>query len=268
VVGVFGVFVALSCLLLPEIGRDFFPSVDAGQIRLHVRAKPGTRIEETAKQYAAVQEEIRRLLPPDEIATILDNIGIPNSGINLSLSDGSVMSPADGEILVSLSQDHAPTEGHVAVLRRELPRRFPELLFFFQPPDIATQVLSFGLPAPIDVQVSGPARNAAQNEAVARRILEDLRRVPGAVDVRLQQVAHTPDIRVDVDRSLAAKMGLTQRDVASNLLISLSSSSQAAPKTTSSLVPFEEAASPSDLRLRTKMARKVKGGSSSWPSWK
>jgi multidrug efflux pump subunit AcrB len=225
----FAALVAVSCALTPLIGRDFFPSVDAGQIRLHVRAPAGTRIEETARRYAAVEEVIRAAIPPAEVVTVLDNIGIPNSGINLSLSDGSVMSPADGEILVALTEKHAPTERYVKRLRRELPERFPDLVFFFQPPDIATQVLNFGLPAAIDVQISGPARNAPQNEVVAREILDDVRRVPGAADARLQQVSHTPDVRVNVDRALAAEMGVTQRDVAGDLLISLSSSTQTAP---------------------------------------
>jgi multidrug efflux pump subunit AcrB len=229
VTAAFAVLVAVSCALIPQIGRDFFPSVDAGQIRLHVRAPAGTRIEETAKRYASVEEAIRATIPPREVVTVLDNIGIPNSGINLSLSDGSVMSPADGEILVALSPDHAPTETYVKRLRRELPERFPDLVFFFQPPDIATQVLSFGLPAPVDVQISGPGRNGPQNEAIARAILEDVRRVPGVVDARMQQVVHAPDVRVDVDRSLAAQMGVSQRDVAGDLLISLSSSTQTAP---------------------------------------
>jgi multidrug efflux pump subunit AcrB len=229
VVGAFAVLVAVSCSLLPLIGRDFFPSVDAGQIRLHVRAPSGTRIEETARIYADVEEAIRGIVPDGEIAAVLDNIGIPNSGINLSLSDGSVMSPADGEVLVSLRENHSPTDRYAKRLRRELPERFPDLVFFFQPPDIATQVLNFGLPAAIDVQIAGPNRNGPENEIVARRILDDVRRVPGAVDARLQQVSHTPDIRIDVDRTLASQMGVTQRDVASDLLISLSSSNQTAP---------------------------------------
>jgi len=225
----FAALVVVSCALFPKIGRDFFPSVDAGQIRLHVRAPAGTRIEETAKRYAAVEEAIRAAIPADEISTVLDNIGIPNSGINLSLSDGSVMSPADGEILVSLRAGHAPTETHVKRLRRELPEKFPDLVFFFQSPDIATQVLNFGLPAAIDVQIAGPQRNNDGNEAVALRILDEVRRVPGAADMRLQQVPRTSDIRVNVDRALAGEMGMTQRDVASDLLVSLSSSTQSAP---------------------------------------
>jgi multidrug efflux pump subunit AcrB len=225
----FVVSVAGSCLLLLLIGQDFFPSVDAGQIRLHVRAPPGTRIEETENHFARVEEAIRAEIPGDEIVTVLDNMGIPNSGINLSLSDGSLMSPADGEILIALKAEHRPTEGYVERLRRALPRQFPELVFFFQPPDIATQVLNFGLPAAIDVQVAGPLSNSAQNEEIASRLVSEIQKIPGAADVHLQQVPRAPDLRVNVDRTLASQVGVSQRDVASDLLISLSSSNQTAP---------------------------------------
>jgi multidrug efflux pump subunit AcrB len=229
VVTAFALLVAASCALAPWIGQDFFPSVDAGQIRLHVRAPPGTRIEETESHFARVEDAIRDTIPPAEVAAVLDNMGIPNSGINLSLSDGSLMSPADGEILISLKPGHRPTEEHIQKLRRLLPDRFPDLVFFFQPADIVTQVLNFGLPAAIDVQLSGPPGNAAANDALSRDLLSALRKVPGAVDVRLQQVSRTPNLEVDVDRSMASQLGLSQRDVASDLLISLSSSNQTAP---------------------------------------
>jgi multidrug efflux pump subunit AcrB len=225
----FGVLVAGSCALMFLIGQDFFPAVDAGQIRLHVRTPPGTRIEETENHFARVEDVIRGTIPSSEIVTVLDNMGIPNSGINLSLSDGSLMSPADGEILIALKPDHHPTEQYVKRLRKLLPQRFPELVFFFQPPDIVTQVLNFGLPAAIDVQVSGPPNNGAQNEAIAHDLLAELEAVPGAADVHLEQVPRTPDIQVDVDRSMANQLGVNQRDVASDLLISLSSSNQTAP---------------------------------------
>ncbi|HPP27757.1 MAG TPA: efflux RND transporter permease subunit [Phycisphaerae bacterium] len=222
--------VAGSCgLLLGRIGTDFFPSVDAGQIRLHVRCPAGTRLEETTRYVARVTDAIREIIPPQEIATILDNIGIPYSGINLSMSDGTMISPADGEIFISLTEEHGPTEEYVRRLRAELPRRFPNVTFFFSAPDIATQVLNFGLSAPIDVQVSGPIQNAEANRRLAGRLRDELARIPGAVDVRLQQVAQTPDLRVSVDRVMASQLGLTQRDVASSLLISLSSSMQTAP---------------------------------------
>ena len=215
--------------LLPRIGHDFFPSVDAGQIRLHVRARPGTRIEETARYFAEVTEVVQEIIPRGQIATILDNIGVPYSGINLSLSDGSMISAADGEVLVSLREGHAPTGEYVRRLRHELNRRFPELTFFFAAPDIATQVLNFGISAPIDVMLSGPIQNAPANRELASQIRDQIARLPGVVDVRLQQVPRTPDIRVNVDRTLASQVGLSQQEVASSLLISLSSSNQTAP---------------------------------------
>jgi len=227
--GAFALFFGGSCALFPLLGRDFFPSVDAGQIRLHVRDAPGTRIEETERTISAVEAEIRATIPPGELVTLLANLGIPYSGLNLSLSDGSMTSPADGEILVSLGPNHAPTAGYVERLRKSLPQRFPGVVFYFQSPDIATQVLNFGLSAPIDIQVAGPQGNAAENEKIARAILRDVERIPGAADARLQQVPRTPDLRIDVDRTLAQLAGVSQKDVASDLLISLSSSNQTAP---------------------------------------
>ena len=229
VVGTFVLLVGASCALASWIGQDFFPTVDAGQIRLHVRAPAGTRIEQTESHFARVEEAIRDTIPRSELATLLDDMGIPYSGINLSLSDGSLMSPAEGEILISLKEGHRPTEDYIQELRRSLPERFPELVFFFQPPDIVTQVLNFGLPAAIDVQVSGPQGNAVANDAIAHDLLAALRAIPGAADVRLQQVSRTPNLQVEVDRSMASQLGLSQRDVASDLLISLSSSNQTAP---------------------------------------
>jgi multidrug efflux pump subunit AcrB len=230
VVSAFMLLVVVSCGgLFSLIGTDFFPNVDAGQIRLHVRCPPGTRIEETEKYFASVTDVIRRTIPRSELATVLDNIGIPYSGINLSLSDGSMISPADGEILVALRERHRPTGQYVRRLRRELAREFPDLTFFFAAPDIATQVLNFGLSAPIDVQIRGPIRNAEANQRLAMQLCEEARRVPGVVDTHLQQVPRTPDIRVNVDRTLASQAGLSQKDVASSLLISLSSSNQTAP---------------------------------------
>jgi multidrug efflux pump subunit AcrB len=226
----FVLFVAGSLALFPLIGWDFFPSVDAGQIRLHVRAPAGTRIEETERWFARVEDEIRELIPREEIRTLIDNMGIPNSGINLALSEGTQMSPAEGEILISLDPERrGPTPERVALLRRELPRRFPELVFYFQPPDIVTQVLNFGLPAPIDVQIAGPRANLEKNLAAGRAIRDEITLIPGAVDARLQQVVGTPELRVDVDRTMAREAGLTQRDVASDLLVSLSSSGQTSP---------------------------------------
>jgi multidrug efflux pump subunit AcrB len=225
----FAAFFAGSALLLPTIGQDFFPSVDAGQIRLHVRTPPGTRIEETERRAAGVEATIRRTIPGDEITTLILVMGIPYSGINLSLSDGSLSSSAETEIMVSLRAGHRPTRETIARLRRALAESDPDLVCYFSPPDIATQVLNFGLAAPIDIQVRAPQSMVAQAEAAARAILAEARRVPGAVDARLQQVPRTPDLRVDVDRTLARGAGLTQSDVASDLLISLSSSNQTSP---------------------------------------
>jgi multidrug efflux pump subunit AcrB len=216
-------------LLLIPIGTDFFPTVDAGQMRLHVRAPAGTRLEQTQQYFGDVEDEIRKLIPRSEMETLLDNIGIPNSSINLSLSDGSLMSPADGEIMISLKEGHRPTEEYMKLLRAKLPPQFPSLTFFFAPSDIVTQVLNFGLQAPVDVQVAGPMLNGVKNEQIARAIQREITSVAGVADVRLQQVPHTPDIRVNVDRTLASQVGVTQREVAQDLLISLSSSNQTAP---------------------------------------
>jgi multidrug efflux pump subunit AcrB len=222
-------FIGSGAVLFRIIGHDFFPSVDAGQIRLHVRAPAGTRVEHTETIFARVSEAIRRKIPADQVESMLDNIGIPNSGINTALSDGTLMSPADGEILVALKENHAPTEQYVKKLRKELPKEFPSLTFFFQPPDIVTQVLNFGLSSPIDVEIAGPRSNDARNFELAHQMMAELRGKPGITDLHMQQVRHTPDIRVDVDRTLAGEVGLTQRDVAQNLLISLSGTLQAAP---------------------------------------
>jgi multidrug efflux pump subunit AcrB len=225
----FALFVVLSCSILPLIGRDFFPAVDAGQIRLHVRAPAGTRVEETERVFARVEDAIRQRIPAHETDSVIDMMGIPNSGINLALSDGTMFSAAEGEILISLKEEHGPTAAYVKRLRRELPRLFPDLTFYFQPPDIVTQILNFGLPAPIDVQIVGPSRNQVANLAVARRLRNEIAKIPGAVDVHLQQVTDAPELRVDVDRTLADQVGLTQKDVAGSALVSLSSSGQTAP---------------------------------------
>ena len=221
--------VVCSLPLFFFIGQDFFPTVDAGQIRLHVRAPAGTRIEQTEKYYADVQDIIRKVIPAGEVDVMLDNMGIPNSGINLSLSDGSIMSPAEGEILVAMNESHGPTPAYVDRIRDEVRKQLPELVIWSAPADIATQVLNFGLPASIDVQIAGPLRNADANAELARKMAIDINALPGVTDLRLQQVRSTPDLRVDVDRTLAGQLGVTQRDVASDLLISLSSSSQTSP---------------------------------------
>jgi multidrug efflux pump subunit AcrB len=221
----------LVCVALaPIIGTDFFPQVDAGQIRLHVRAPADTRIEETEQWFSHVEDTIRRVIPPSELQDMIDNIGLPYSGLNVAMSDTATIGPFDGEILVSLNPEgHGPTWGYVRILRKELVRDYPTLSFFFQPADIVGQILNFGLPAPIDVQVIGPLANAPRNWALAKEIEQRLKRVPGAVDVHLHQVVETPELRVNVDRIRADQLGLTQRDVANGVLVSLSSSLQTTP---------------------------------------
>ncbi|HVY30399.1 MAG TPA: efflux RND transporter permease subunit [Polyangiaceae bacterium] len=229
VVGSFATFVVASLALFPLIGRDFFPSVDAGLIKLHVRGVPGTRIEETERHVGDIQRTIKEVIPPSEIDTQLDNIGVPYSGINLSLSEGALISSADAQIMISLKEGHGPTNDYVRKLRDKLNDEYPESTFFFLPPDISTQVLNFGLPAPIDLQVvSAPGR---ENDAfkIASELRHKVLGIPGTADVRLAQVQNVPALRVNVDRTMASQFGLSERDVASDLLVSLSSSGQVAP---------------------------------------
>jgi multidrug efflux pump subunit AcrB len=226
-VTVFLAFCIASAGLAFFLGRDFFPGVDSGQMRLHVRARAGLRIEETARLVDTVEQEIRREMPKGDITTIVDNIGLPYSGINTSYSNSGTIGTSDAEVLVNLAKDHRPTEEYVRMLRRSLPQQFPGVEFFFQPADIVSQILNFGLPSPIDVQLTGP--NYAQNYTIAQQIANRLRHVPGAVDVHVQQLMNDPTLHMDVDRVRAQQVGLTQRDVAQNLLISLSSSSQTSP---------------------------------------
>jgi multidrug efflux pump subunit AcrB len=226
----FGAFVLLSLVaLFPNLGRDFFPSVDAGQIRFHVRANSGTRIETTEQLFERVEDEILTVVPKDEIATVIDNIGIPNSGINLALGDPSMISSADGEVLLQLSEKHHPTATYVKELRRRFALDFPSTEFFFLAPDITTQVLNFGLTAPIDVQIAGPLGNNTRDYAIAKELREQISHVRGAVDVHLAQVTGQPEIRMNIDREEAIEQGLTERDVASDALVSMSSSGQVAP---------------------------------------
>ena len=224
---VFAGIMLISLPLFPLLGRDFFPDVDAGEMRLHVRAPPGTRIESTQQYFAQVEGAIRRLVGNGQISVILDNIGLPYSGINIALSDSSTVGPMDGEILISLQQRHAPTAQLTAMLRRELPQRFPALQFFFQPADIVDQVLNFGQPAPIDIRVTGS--DTASTYTLAQRLTRQIARVPGVVDAHVFQVPDAPALSVDVDRVLATQVGLTQRDAASNVLVSTNSSAQTAP---------------------------------------
>jgi multidrug efflux pump subunit AcrB len=226
----FGAFVVVSLsALFPNLGRDFFPTVDAGQIRFHVRTNSGTRIETTEQLFERVEDEIHAVVPKEEIVTVIDNIGIPNSGINLALGDPSMISSADGEVLLQLSEKHQPTAAYVKELRRRFALDFPTTEFFFLAPDITTQVLNFGLTAPIDVQIAGPLANNAKDYAIARKLREQISHVRGAVDVHLAQVVDQPEVRINVDREEAIQQGLTQRDVASDALVSMSSSGQVAP---------------------------------------
>ncbi len=213
-------------LLLPFIGRDFFPAVDAGQIRLHVRAMPGTRIESTKVIFSQVEEQIRKAIPDDEINIMIDDIGLAFETFNYAFGDGSTIGPADGEILIALKEDHHPTADYVTQLRAQLQKQFPDLTFSFEPADIVTQILDFGVPAPIDVQVQG---FDPSNYEIARRLRERIATVPGAADVYMHQVVDAPGLQLDIDRVRAGQFGLTQQDVANSIYISLSSSAAVQP---------------------------------------
>jgi len=225
----FACFVVASLSLFPRVGRDFFPTVDAGLVKLHVRGPPGTRIEETEKRIARIEDTIRGVIPAREVETMLDILGTPYSGLNLSLSEGALISPADGQILIALKEDHAPTAGYVHRLRKILNDSYPDTTFFFLAPDISTQVLNFGLAAPIDVQVVGAPGDDARTYATAQEIAAGVRAIPGAVDVHLAQVVQQPELHIEVDRTMAGQLGLNQTQVADDILVSLSSSSQVTP---------------------------------------
>ncbi len=220
-------FCVASWLLVPFLGQNFFPTVDAGQFRLHVRASTGTRIEQTAKLVDEVEAYIRRQIPAKELAGILDNMGLPVSGINLSYNDSGISGPADADIQVSLQPDHKPTADYVRNLRLSLNRGFPGVTFYFLPADIVSETINFGLPAPFDIQVVG--RNEAANQQVANAIAQKVRQVRGAVDVRVQQPNDLQRIEFDVDRTKAMELGLSERDVAGSVLLALSGSSQVTP---------------------------------------
>jgi len=224
----FSMFVLASLAFLgPWLGSDFFPVVDAGQIKLHVRTATGTRVEETAALCDRIDAAIRRVIPSNEIRRIVDNIGLPNSGINLSYSNSAPLGPEDADILVSLSAEHHPTADYIRTLRSSLMQEMPGVSFAFLPADIVSQILNFGLPSPIDVQVVGSDMGA--NMRYASELLDKTRHVPGVVDSRIQQALDAPELRVNVDRTRAEELGLTQHDVASDLLISLSGSFQTSP---------------------------------------
>jgi multidrug efflux pump subunit AcrB len=229
VIAVFATFCIGSGILATQLGADFFPQVDAGQLRLHVRAPAGSRVETTEAVFAAVEGRIRQIIPEDKLDTILDNIGLPMMPVNMAYSDSATVGSADGEILISLkgARKRGETWEYARRLREELPNAFPNVEFFFRSPDMVSQILNFGIPAPINIQVAGRDRQA--NLRIAKEIERRLAQVPGAVDVRLHQVLDAPELRINVDRTRASQMGLTQRDVASNVLVSLSSSGQVSP---------------------------------------
>ncbi|HEY2020239.1 efflux RND transporter permease subunit [Paraburkholderia sp.] len=216
-----------SLALLPFAGRDFFPAVDTGEIRLHLRAPTGTRIEDTASLTDEVEARVRSMIPPSQLAAVLDNIGVPVSGINLTYDSSDPIGPEDADVMISLAPKHEPTAQYVAKLRTTLAKDFPGVSFAFLPADIVSQILNFGLPAPIDIQIVGNKLDA--NRVVANKLLAQLRGVRGLVDARIQQPGDAPAINVNVDRTRAIQAGLLQRDVSQNLLIALSGSSQTTP---------------------------------------
>jgi multidrug efflux pump subunit AcrB len=224
------IFLALcvgTMVLVPQLGQDFFPSVDAGHFRLHLRARSGTRIEETAKLVDEVEASIRQEIPAEEFEGMLDNIGIPVSSLNLTYNDSGLIGTGDADILVSLRENHRPTPEYVKRLRTKLNREFPGISFYFLPADIVSQSINFGLPAPFDIQLVG--RNQYKNRELAARLADRIRHVPGAVDVRVQQPADLPKLDFAIDRTKASQMGLAERDVANSVLLSLSGSSQVQP---------------------------------------
>jgi len=223
----FMAFVVGTFALAPYLGRDFFPSVDGGRILMHVRSRVGTRVEENARHFAEIEKAVRRIIPPDEVETLVDNIGFPVSGINMTYNNTGTIGSQDGEIQIGLSENHRPTAQYVHALREELPARFPGTTFSFLPADIISQILNFGAPAPIEVQIRGP--HLDQNYAYAQDLLRRLRHVPGLVDARIQQSLSEPSFNVDVDRTRAKYVGVTESDVTNSMVVNLAGSSQVQP---------------------------------------
>jgi multidrug efflux pump subunit AcrB len=219
--------VIVSFGLAPYLGENFFPSMDSGEILVHIRAQPGTRIEETARLFDQVEQVVRRSIPSDQIDSIVDNIGLPYSGINTAYQNTGTIGPGDGDALITLREGHGPTDAYIKQLRTILPEKFPGTTFAFLPADIVSQILNFGLPASIDIQVIG--NNQEANYAYAADLLKRIRRISGIADARIQQVFNYPQLNVDVDRTLADEVGLTQRDAANSLLVTLSGSGQVRP---------------------------------------
>jgi multidrug efflux pump subunit AcrB len=220
-------FCAGTWMLVPQLGQNFFPTVDAGHFRLHVRAPGGTRIEETTRLVDRIETVIREVIPARELAGVLDNIGIPSGGIPLTYLDNGVTGTGDADILVSLNQEHRPTDDYVRLLRARLGRDFTGSTFYFLPADIVNQTINFGLPAPIDIQIMG--RDREKSREIAAKLADNIRKVPGAVDVRIQQPANQPELHFAIDRTKASQIGLTERDVAGSVLLNLSGSSQTQP---------------------------------------
>ncbi|MBX3669448.1 MAG: efflux RND transporter permease subunit [Rhodocyclaceae bacterium] len=220
-------FCLLSCGLFGLLGRDLFPNVDTGQLKLHLRAPTGTRIARTALIVDEVEAAIRDIIPPEQLDTLLDNIGLPYSGINLSYSNSGTIGTLDADILISLKPGHGPSAEHVENLARELRQRFPGLEFFFQPADIVTQILNFGIPAAIDLQISGSAY--ADNLQLAGKLLARLNAVPGAADVRIHQRLDGPTLQLQMDRTRLQSVGISPADLGQNLLLPLSGSAQTTP---------------------------------------
>jgi multidrug efflux pump subunit AcrB len=223
----FMVVMLLSLLLVPFLGRNFFPSVDSGQILMHVRAPVGSRIETTAAEFDRIGRAVRAIIPTSELESITDNIGLPSSPLNVIYNNSGSVGSQDGDMYIALKEHHGPTAAHVERLRRELPRMFPGSTFSFLPADITSQILNFGAPAPIDVQVRG--RNLKANYAFATKLMRAMREIPGAADVRIQQPPNYPQISVDVDRSRIGQFGLSERDVTNSVAGALAGSSQASP---------------------------------------
>ena len=222
----YGLFVVSSFVLVLFVGRDFFPTVDAGEIRLHVRAPAGTRIEETEVLFANIEKEIRKVIPNDRLNTILDNIGLPASGVNLAFSDTATIGDGDGDILIAMKSGLASSP-YLQSIRTIMRQQFPDCVYFFQPADMTTQILNFGLAAPIDLQVAG--RNDAGDYRIAQALRDEIARIPGTSDVNIFQVPNYPEVDVNVDRVKSQQAGLTQRDVVGSMLVSLSASGQLSP---------------------------------------
>jgi len=220
-------FCMLSCCLVFILGRDFFPSVDGGQIRLHMRLATGTRIEETARVADQIEGVIRTVVPPSDLGTVLDNLGVAVSGINKSYSNAGTFGSHDGEIQVSLNEGHRPTQQYVEELRRELPRRFPGVEFFFQPADMVTQILNFGLPSAIDVKITGADLRADYD--IAAKLMKQMQMIPGTVDTHIQQRIDQPTVSLNMDRTQLQHLGLSPNDVINDLLVSTSGTSQTSP---------------------------------------